>query len=374
MPSLLIKPPFTTYTDLNGEPLEAGFIYIGTSGLEPSSSPINVFWDQDQLYPAPQPIRTIAGSPSRDGSPAVLYIESAAYSIKVEDKNNGLVFSAEVPIEPLEPGDIDSTEAFLFPTMLSLLKGSDIADAAALTIPVDGNYFEAVGTTTVTSINTINGNNTIFRIRWMGVRVLTHNATTFDLLGKANITTEVGAESTFIEYSTGNIRMLHYQPGSISPALPMTLDSAQTVTGTKTSSANNIFSGDNNFTGSDTFADADITASVAMKADGGIRTDGANTLITKVLNIGDWDMVTDLSKDVTHGITLQNIRNMSATIRRDDDGAYYDLVGSDAGAVLKITADFNTINLQRSSGSFFDNANFDSTSFNRGWITVSYVA
>jgi hypothetical protein len=121
MPSLLINPPFTTYTDLNGEPLEAGYIYIGTSGLEPSTNPINVYWDQAQLYPAAQPIRTIAGSPSRDGSPAVLYIESAAYSIKVEDKNNNLVYSrTTVPIEPITPDSIAESDVDEFGAKLGI--------------------------------------------------------------------------------------------------------------------------------------------------------------------------------------------------------------------------------------------------------------
>jgi hypothetical protein len=298
MPSLLINPPFTTYTDLNGEPLEAGYIYIGTSGLEPSTNPINVYWDQAQLYPAAQPIRTVAGSPSRDGSPAVLYIESAAYSIKVEDKDNNLVFSrTTVPIEPITPDSINSTEAFLFPTMLSLKKGTDIADAAALVIPDDGNYFEALGTTTVTSINTINNNNTIFRIRWMGVRILTHNATTFDLLGKANITTEVGAESTFIEYSTGNFRMIHYQPGSISPALPMTLDSTQTVTGDKT------FNGATNVDASTfrVFDNVDNTKKIAFDAS------NIATGTTRTTKFPNADMELDFGTFTPTGTAVANV-------------------------------------------------------------------
>lgn len=94
--SVLIEPPLQIYTDLNGDPLEAGFIYLGLENLEPETNPINVFFDKDLLYPALQPIRTIAGAPARNGSQAILYVSDAnvRYSTKIEDKNGALITSS----------------------------------------------------------------------------------------------------------------------------------------------------------------------------------------------------------------------------------------------------------------------------------------
>jgi hypothetical protein len=94
--AVLIQPPLEIFTDLNGDPLEAGYIYIGTENLEPETNPINVYYDEALLYPAPQPIRTVAGAPSRDGKQALLYIadSNVRYSTKVKDKNGNLITSS----------------------------------------------------------------------------------------------------------------------------------------------------------------------------------------------------------------------------------------------------------------------------------------
>lgn len=112
---LKIQPPFPVYVDTSGEPLESGFIFIGTTGLEPESNPLSTFWDEDLLYPAPQPIRTIGGIPSRNGSAANIYISETTYSIKVLDKNENLVYSAtsqddNVPAESITADNIDSSD------------------------------------------------------------------------------------------------------------------------------------------------------------------------------------------------------------------------------------------------------------------------
>lgn len=91
-----IIAPFPTFFDKNGETLESGSIYIGQSGLNPETSPINVFWDKDFLYPAEQPIRTINGLPSRSGTPSAIFTKSADYSILVQNKNKELIYSALV--------------------------------------------------------------------------------------------------------------------------------------------------------------------------------------------------------------------------------------------------------------------------------------
>jgi hypothetical protein len=93
MPSSIISP-FPVFNDLDGSPLENGYIYIGQSNLNPETSPVNVFWDAARTIPAPQPIRTIGGFPSRNGSPSNVYVENDTYSITVRNSRRVFVYSA----------------------------------------------------------------------------------------------------------------------------------------------------------------------------------------------------------------------------------------------------------------------------------------
>jgi hypothetical protein len=93
MSVLSIEPPYPIFTDIDGQPLEAGYIFIGTDNLNPITNPINVYWDAALTQPAAQPIRTVSGYPSNAGTPARLYVGSD-YSIQVQNKNGTLVYSA----------------------------------------------------------------------------------------------------------------------------------------------------------------------------------------------------------------------------------------------------------------------------------------
>lgn len=90
--AISVVVPYENFHDLKGNPLDTGYIYIGSAGLNPEVYPISVFWDSDFDIPASQPIRTIAGHPSRSGSPATIYV-SGDYSITVRDKNKKLIYS-----------------------------------------------------------------------------------------------------------------------------------------------------------------------------------------------------------------------------------------------------------------------------------------
>lgn len=88
-----INPPFRVFTDVDGEPLEDGYIYIGAVNQNPQAVPISVFWDSALTIPAAQPIRTLGGYPSRTGSPSRMYVAESAYSISVSNKNSTLIYS-----------------------------------------------------------------------------------------------------------------------------------------------------------------------------------------------------------------------------------------------------------------------------------------
>lgn len=93
MSALSINPPYPVFTDIDGQPLEDGYIWIGTANLNPLTSPIVVYWDAALTIPAGQPIRTIGGYPMRAGTPARLYANSD-YSIQVQNKNGSIVYSS----------------------------------------------------------------------------------------------------------------------------------------------------------------------------------------------------------------------------------------------------------------------------------------
>ena len=98
MSALSINPPYPVFPDLDGQPLEDGYIWIGTAGMNPISNPIVVYWDAALTLPAGQPIRTIGGFPARAGTPARLYAGSD-YSIQVQNKNGSVVYSAPAATE-----------------------------------------------------------------------------------------------------------------------------------------------------------------------------------------------------------------------------------------------------------------------------------
>ncbi|KKM06945.1 hypothetical protein LCGC14_1738910 [marine sediment metagenome] len=77
-------------------------------------------------------------------------------------------------------------------------KGGDITAADPLVLGSDGNYFDVAGDTNFASITVTAG--TLFMLQFDGTPTLTHNATTLDLPGEANITAVAG--DSLIGYAT----------------------------------------------------------------------------------------------------------------------------------------------------------------------------
>ena len=111
----------------------------------------------------------------------------------------------------------------------------------------------------------------------------------------------------------------------------------------------------------------------------GIIAGGTTPLKMKVLDIGDWNMDTTLFAYIYHGIgDYSKIRQVSVLIKDDGDTYSYPLdypfSGSlqhgQGGGIANI--DDSRILLTRLTGEFFDSINFDSTSYNRGWVTIWY--
>lgn len=168
MSSVQVFPPFDVFTGTDGLPLESGYIYIGAANLNPEAAPVEVFYDVGLTMPAPQPIRTLGGYPSRAGTPARLYVASSTYSITVKDKNQVVIFTllnsqtaSQLQSELSGPngstmvfrGDRSLDEKWLesasiFDFMTAAQRADALSGSPALdhTVPVQ-NAFAAIGVT-----------------------------------------------------------------------------------------------------------------------------------------------------------------------------------------------------------------------------------
>jgi hypothetical protein len=92
---LPVEQPFKTYTDLDGHPLDNGYVYFGQPNQNPITAPVTVYWDAAGTQPAAQPLRTENGYVVRvrGGTPANVFFD-AAYSELVQDKHGRQVFYA----------------------------------------------------------------------------------------------------------------------------------------------------------------------------------------------------------------------------------------------------------------------------------------
>jgi len=93
MSAIEVNPPFPVFSDIDGQPLENGYIWIGTVNLDPQTNPINVYWDAALTISATQPIRTLGGYPSNSGTPARFFV-NADYSIRVMNRNGSTIYSS----------------------------------------------------------------------------------------------------------------------------------------------------------------------------------------------------------------------------------------------------------------------------------------
>lgn len=115
-----------------------------------------------------------------------------------------------------------------------------------------------------------------------------------------------------------------------------------------------------------------------VKANAGIQTDGVNTLKTKIIDIGDWNMDSTASVNIAHGLTLANIRSVVVNVRDDTTSSLRDITNefsvdssiTDGAWSLGST----NVTIERVAAGGFDSAGYNATSFNRGWITITYVA
>ena len=123
--------------------------------------------------------------------------------------------------------------------------------------------------------------------------------------------------------------------------------------------------------------DTTVTESNTSVINGVVFNDGLITSTNQgsytELELGDWDMDANSNLNLAHGLSAtewKTIRNLSVTIRDDVDSAVFDFSSYPSNTIL---ANVTNLIMARLGGGVFDNTGFDSTSYNRGWITFNYT-
>lgn len=128
-------------------------------------------------------------------------------------------------------------------------------------------------------------------------------------------------------------------------------------------------------------SDTSDTMTGTLEIQGGVRTQASGAYFkVKSVDIGDWNMDSTLSVAVAHGVgDFKKIRSVEVVIRNDADSTYYKLETPDIsgtgvmdGGVDSIDA--TNINLSRRATGQFDNTSFNDTAYNRGFVTITYIA
>ncbi|HEY0750476.1 MAG TPA: hypothetical protein VGD26_04945, partial [Chitinophagaceae bacterium] len=106
---------------------------------------------------------------------------------------------------------------------------------------------------------------------------------------------------------------------------------------------------------------------------------GTPQLAKKEIQIGDWNMDTTGTITIAHGLDYTKIREVSAWIIQDGGTVRMPLTtidstgaGTIGGGVLGTSSTTSTIQLGRTVGGRFDNVNYSSIGFNRGYIVITY--
>ena len=107
-----------------------------------------------------------------------------------------------------------------------------------------------------------------------------------------------------------------------------------------------------------------------------IAAGGSVGLLPKVIEIGIWDMDATAQVSVAHGLTVSDIRSITAVIILDASANRYDINVDDSTGTgtAGISLTPTNVVLDRKSGGFFDNTSFDSTAASRGQLVIWYEA
>ena len=151
MSALSIQVPFPVFQDRDGQPLDNGYVWIGTANLNPQTNPVVAYYDSALTIPAVQPLRTLNGYISNAGTPAQVYVDAVSFSILVQDSKGSMIynFSDGTGISPNAAGIVYDPLTGPATTVQDALRTLDAADAA---FALKGANADITSMTALTSI------------------------------------------------------------------------------------------------------------------------------------------------------------------------------------------------------------------------------
>ncbi len=127
--------------------------------------------------------------------------------------------------------------------------------------------------------------------------------------------------------------------------------------------------------------DGTATGNVVTKVSSIAEVGASKEIKLKVLEIGDWDMDATAEVDVAHGLTYANIRSITGILRADSDvsPAHAHMIPDHDETTGRTEIHFHEVNatnvhIHRHNSSEFNGADYDETSYNRGWLVIWYEA
>lgn len=103
-----------------------------------------------------------------------------------------------------------------------------------------------------------------------------------------------------------------------------------------------------------------------------------NQTRTEVIELGDWNMNTDHFINVAHGLVFDDIIAAEVTVRNDANTSKKG-IGTGVSALNTRPQgyiediDATNITIVRFTGGIFDDAAYSTTSYNRGWLIITYI-
>lgn len=91
---LSLNAPYPFFADIDGDPLDDGYIYVGLVDQNPETAPVAAYWDEALTQPAEQPLRTSNGYIVRNGTPARVYVSGDDFSMTAKRPNGVVIFYA----------------------------------------------------------------------------------------------------------------------------------------------------------------------------------------------------------------------------------------------------------------------------------------
>lgn len=107
--SLAVVPVYPVFPDIDGNPVDDGYIWIGQPNVDPITNPQNAYWDEALTQLVTQPVRTRQGYPLNGSAIGRMYV-AGRYSIVIKNENGTLLYQAADENGPLIGGSIPSAD------------------------------------------------------------------------------------------------------------------------------------------------------------------------------------------------------------------------------------------------------------------------